>query len=378
MPASVPFELLSDDARKVGQPCLALVTIGLDTDGRDVLLDLEAAGLTIVEAVPDQADDIIRAVGTGLATSLNSEVAHLLVAALGTDCLFDHPNARELDSVEAVMTAATALVASTLEHERSSFDLRARRTGGEMWEPAIALFTHADRALWFIDVDECASGCGLAVVAASATDGTPKVTQNAGARLVGHADRWVLKAFGEAVTLAPIGVTIDDVGAVADTLADASCAIEPEPPADVGLDRTVTESIAPLQHDIVVGLMGPVTITATDGAAGEFERSKTVELIAWLATHRERATRAAARTALWEMDVRDATFANVVSEARRALGRLVQRHRASEWLARTLNESLPLHERVVTDADLIERCVRARTARSAGPRDRCPPARAWR
>ena len=40
--------------------------------------------------------------------------------------------------------------------------------------------------------------------------------------------------------------------------------------------------------------------------------------------HRDRSTRAGARTALWELDVRDATFANVVSEARRAMARLVE------------------------------------------------------
>ena len=62
--------------------------------------------------------------------------------------------------------------------------------------------------------------------------------------------------------------------------------------------------------------------TATDSRP-TFERSKTLELIAWLALHREHSTRAGARTALWELDVRDATFANVVSEARRAMARLV-------------------------------------------------------
>ena len=66
-----------------------------------------------------------------------------------------------------------------------------------------------------------------------------------------------------------------------------------------------------------MGLLGGVEITDDQGTPGKFERSKTVELIAWLATHRDRATRTGARTALWELDVRDATFANVVSEARR-------------------------------------------------------------
>ena len=49
-----------------------------------------------------------------------------------------------------------------------------------------------------------------------------------------------------------------------------------------------------------------------------------------------------------------ATFANVVSEARRALGRLVPPPDGGEWLARTLTEQLPLHPLVVTDAQLVE------------------------
>ena len=116
-----------------------------------------------------------------------------------------------------------------------------------------------------------------------------------------------------------------------------------------------------MTHRIVVGLLGGVEITDEEGNRGTFERSKTVELIAWLATHRDRATRTGARTALWELDVRDATFANVVSEARRGLARLVAPADGEEWVARTLTEQLPLHGAVVTDADLVdERLTRAR------------------
>ena len=75
-----------------------------------------------------------------------------------------------------------------------------------------------------------------------------------------------------------------------------------------------------------------------------FERSKALELVAWLTMHRDRSTRVGARTALWELDVRDATFANVVSEARRAMARLVEPPSGEEWLGRTLTEVLPLHD----------------------------------
>jgi two-component SAPR family response regulator len=118
---------------------------------------------------------------------------------------------------------------------------------------------------------------------------------------------------------------------------------------------------AGIEHAILVSVMGPVVITDRDGTPAAFERSKTVELIAWLATHRSNSTRVAARTALWELDVRDATFANVVSEARRGLGRLVPPRDDVEWLERTLNEQLPLHPAVVTDAQLIEERLRAAT-----------------
>ncbi len=115
-----------------------------------------------------------------------------------------------------------------------------------------------------------------------------------------------------------------------------------------------TSPFEPRPHEIVVGLLGGVEVHARTGEAGSFERSKTVELIAWLTTHRDRATRTGARTALWDLDVRDATFANVVSEARRALARLVAPPDGEEWVARTLTEQLPVHDLVVTDADLVE------------------------
>ena len=106
---------------------------------------------------------------------------------------------------------------------------------------------------------------------------------------------------------------------------------------------------------LMVRLIGPVEVVDTSGRAGAFERSKALELIAWLTLHRDRSTRAGARTALWELDVRDATFANVVSEARRSMARLCEPPDGEEWLGRTLTEMLPLHALVVTDADVVRR-----------------------
>ncbi len=165
-----------------------------------------------------------------------------------------------------------------------------------------------------------------------------------------------------------MGVSAADLQEITELIVDAERRLEPSDADDViqwADDATVdiepASPFEPRQHEIVVGLLGGVDVRARTGEAGSFERSKTVELIAWLTTHRDRATRSGARTALWDLDVRDATFANVVSEARRSLARLVAPPGDEEWVARTLTEQLPVHDLVVTDADLVaERLDHAR------------------
>jgi hypothetical protein len=113
---------------------------------------------------------------------------------------------------------------------------------------------------------------------------------------------------------------------------------------------------------LMVRLLGRLELVDGDLRAAKFERSKTLVLVTWLVTHRTRAARWAARTALWDLDVRDATFANVVSEARRAMARHVPPPDGDEWLRRTMTEELSLHDEVIADADI----VRARFERARG------------
>ncbi len=359
--AETPIELLSDDARQVGQPCVALVQIGVTADGDEVLVDLEAAGQLAVAANGEQADDVVTAIATSLASSLFAEVAHLIGVSLPSTALLGHRNAHFTESSDAAIDLAMTLTGTTTSNERSSFELRSLRTGGEVWEPAVVLL-HAADGRDHDGTDDAISavvgGHGLAVVVAD----EHRRFDRAGARLTGTPAGWRLAAFGTEIDLTPIGVSPDDLSDIVDLLADASRELEPvdvaEPPTDPGTPSN-TQPDAPIEfvprpYEIIVGLLGAVNVHDRNGTPGSFERSKTVELIAWLATHRDRATRSGARTALWEMDVRDATFANVVSEARRKLARLVSPPDGEEWVARTLTEQLPLHELVVTDADLVE------------------------
>jgi nucleoid-associated protein YgaU len=349
LPASVPVELLSAEACRVSTPCVALAQVGIANE-RDVFVDIEACGTFLIEAQPDQADELVTAIAAGLASSAYAEIAQIISVSLPAAALLEHRNAHHAASIGAAFDLAASLVGSTMSNERSSFSLRALRTGGEMWEPAVLLFTSADQVdLSTVSPAFPAGGHGVGIVATAG----PEADIDAGGRIRAGADEWTLDAFGLSFALDPIGMSLDDLAAVTDLLVDAV-----EPVVDIVLSdvggTTADEPFIERQHSIVVQLMGGVDVVDVSGIPGKFERSKTVELIAWLATHREKSTRTAARTALWELDVRDATFANVVSEARRALGRLVVPNDDEEWLERTLTEQLPLHKSVVTDAELVQ------------------------
>jgi two-component SAPR family response regulator len=109
---------------------------------------------------------------------------------------------------------------------------------------------------------------------------------------------------------------------------------------------------------VLVRVLGRPEVVTPELVPVRFDKAKALELVAWLAEHAETATRSGARAALWELDVRDATFANVVSEARRALARAVPPPAGEEWIGRGQGERLPLHAGVRTDVDVVRRTAR--------------------
>jgi hypothetical protein len=134
---------------------------------------------------------------------------------------------------------------------------------------------------------------------------------------------------------------------------------EPDGPA------VAAEPSGHLGPSFIVRLFGDVRVeahgdthvdgqTVTGGQTSDvgFEKSKSVELLAWMVTHRERSTRAKARSAMWEGRVAASTFANVVSDARRSLARAVPAE-DGDWIERTMTEELRLASGIVSDAELM-------------------------
>jgi hypothetical protein len=113
---------------------------------------------------------------------------------------------------------------------------------------------------------------------------------------------------------------------------------------------------SPVKGDwsVLVRVLGPVEVQQRDAGEVQFRKSKSVELLCWLALHRDRPTASAARTALWEIDVEDATFHNVLSELRRGLSSVGH----DDAAGRVNRQRLFLADGVVTDAELLRKVLR--------------------
>ena len=380
--ATTPNEELAPLSRLAGQPCPALVHLGrvaVDTcepspgGGGELFLDLEAFGLVCIDADTDGshrgADAILRAIAASLAASPVGETLRLITHDLDPAVHLGNDNAESArDFDEAIDMAASALgsTPTAIGHRRTS-ELRARGIGGEAWEPVVVVSAadhHEPAALReLLDVTR-GGGRGLAVVLRHAVDGA-SLTVRATTR------GWQMERLG--LTVVPVGLDEKHVIDLHDLLSAAAQPVDdveltarhatvlahpdlahPDPLADPLADP-FTEPFTEPAWSLLVRVLGGVDVVDRDGAAVAFERGKSLELVAWLSQHRDQATRGGARAALWDLDVRDATFANVVSDARRSLGRAVAPAEGDEWIARTLTDQLPMHPRVVTDADLL-RC----------------------
>lgn len=368
--ASVALHDVAPIACRAGLPSPALVHLGA-SEGGELFVDLEALGLLVIDAAADLADPIVRTVTASLCTSPFSGGVTLVTTGIDPEALVERPLAEAVDSVDAALDLAAISIGSTTGFTSggtSTFRLRSQGPS-EGWDPAVVLVGSSAE----ISAHEAADlvtltatpGRGLAVLVGSPVPGAPW-------RLEESEGMWTLQPLGMVVQ--PVQVTVDEVEAVRRLLQEAGRPTVPSAPDPLVMRRVAANSPEPVsppfreqRWSMVVRLLGPVAVEALDGTSAQFDKARSLELIAWLSLHRERPSRSGARTALWETDVRDATFANVVSEARRALSRASAPPSDGEWLARSLGENLPLHDLVVTDADLLD--ARVSHARRQRPAD---------
>jgi LysM repeat protein len=325
--------------------CPAMVQVGHDDVGREVYIDLEALGALEVGGAKSTADAIVSAIASTLASSPTAETATLIGIGVDDAAFLEHRfHVRAEHEGDALELARDVLGATP--DSRTTFDRRSANCADAC--PHVSILVGSRAGTFTLPADLT----GLAVVSASPIYGPSS-------RLSPDGDTWLLMPAN--VRFSPIGLAPKDLSALAELTTtittDFACDDETVHCDRAQFDGASAPTIPVAETAILVRLLGPVSVGAAEGDEVSFERTKSKELLAWLATHRDRSTRGAARTALWEIDVRDATFANVVSEARRSLGRLVAPPTGEEWVGRTLTDALPLHEGVVTDVDLLERAI---------------------
>ncbi len=272
-------------------PCPTVVQIGTTSDGIDVFIDLEMSHGVAIE-------------GDGASDAMNGIIAALTSSPLAGSC-----------------------VVSETDHEPEVVE-----SASKPWEDRVVLDDPAPPLLWLHDNTLRPSTTGL---------GAPPVVL----RRRDAFDEWQLGDDGPCVR----PLLLADVERVA--IDELLCDTEP-------IDEPVIENPMSMPNRevpaIVVRVLGEPGVELADGTPVIFERSKSTELVVWMATHRERPTRARARAALWDEEIRSATFSNVLSDARRSLARAVAPPTDEEWIDRTMTEELRLHPLVMTDADLLQ------------------------
>ncbi len=398
VPASTPTAEIPPGARFAPFPCPAIVQLGRCGDA-DLYVDLEALGVLAVDGPPRQARGIVGACLATLAVSPFGSGVRLATVGVDPAVTAASPGASHpVDADAAIELAAGHLAAlfDVLPVGTPAATLRAA-SAGEPWEPiVVGLGAGAvGRAVGKELTDIAARpGRGIAVVTDAAQVDVPW-------RLEHDRDGWLLAPIGlrivplaidpaTATTLARLvgepvpctvaGPTGNSVGAASprapelDELTDRVAGLDAaaghgapdnNEPARVEPPRAAAERYADPEWALLVRTFGPPQVVARDGTVAGFARSKSLELVAWLTRHRRTATRSGARAALWEVEVANGTFANVVSDARQSLANAADPTGGEEWLGRTMTEQLLLHPLVRSDAEVLAGRLEAARHRSS-------------
>lgn len=127
--------------------------------------------------------------------------------------------------------------------------------------------------------------------------------------------------------------------------------------ADVLLDELIEVEVsqpkAIEEWDIVARLYGDPFIEGRNGIRATFGKKRSVEVLAWLSMNLERPRRSAVRTAVWDVDISDASFSTVMSDIRRGVCSVTSGHDRKQVFPPTFTDSIELGVSLVTDFDLL-------------------------
>lgn len=137
--------------------------------------------------------------------------------------------------------------------------------------------------------------------------------------------------------------------------------IIPVEEADVLLDELIeveeSQPNAAEAWDVIVRLYGDPYIEGRNGSRATFAKKRSVEVLAWLSMNLERPRRSAVRTAVWDVDISDASFSTVMSDIRRGICSVTSGLDRKEVFPPTFTDSIELGISLVTDFDLLQQAL---------------------
>ncbi|MDA2967487.1 MAG: bacterial transcriptional activator domain-containing protein [Actinomycetota bacterium] len=166
---------------------------------------------------------------------------------------------------------------------------------------------------------------------------------------------WILCPSGVSVT--PVGCTADEIDLIKSLIGEGT-EIETwsiERWIDTSQHPAIEKAIP--QYIFLASILGRPEVRHRCGQRVEFEKSKSEELVMWLAMHSSQQRRSSARTDMWHAPIKDATFSNITSDVRRSLTVAELPPEGQQWLGVTLTDELPLHVGIVSDVEVLRACV---------------------
>jgi hypothetical protein len=188
------------------------------------------------------------------------------------------------------------------------------------------------------------SDAGIAVITGCAMSSMPTtrvIREQRAWRITPHDDLFL-----------PYGVTAEEAADFRAMIREMTVIEVDDSTSEVKPKSSATHHV---EYSALIRVLGPVEVVDNNHSEVQFRKSKSLELLCWLSLHRDRPTVSAARTALWEVDVEDATFHNVLSELRRGLNS----HGITDAAWRATKQRLALDPLIFTDAELFRRVLLA-------------------
>jgi DNA-binding SARP family transcriptional activator len=326
-----------------------LVTAGHGTDGV-IMVNLESLGALSVDGDPSGCEGVVRALALELATSHWTGWFDLNVVGFGV----------ELERFERVVSLSdVSMLLDRLYRRRLNNESLLREAGygsfaqarcadySTRWDPVVVICSPTIAEADASELLELASDprLGLAVVASGTTPGAPHVLSLAGAHRTSNLEPLGSVLFPQQIE----PQELDSVTTLVDTaMSRQSVLISEEPYVNLPVSMPTTMSVqtpapdedvvaepprraggvgrtrgrqpdqASDMHEVEVAVLGQIEIF---GAAREFTRAWSKELVVYLAMHPNGASNEAWATALWpDRLMAPSSLHSTASVARRALG----------------------------------------------------------